>query len=231
MKLYCRQRSVAATFIISLICVVFASTPVCAEPSKAQVISLWEVQHRVQGRVLDVKSRGGQRSTNELDGKHYLNPVGTCWDYDVIELQKCGCRLFEMTSVCCRKGSTKECEIRIGTSTKLVNCSSYGKPKFGLSGDQEPADCKEKRTAADCWKRKDLVFGAGSSIGPCTGSGGAAKDWPPSFICPNGYDTVNDFHAKKCGPTPEDCGCTLVEECSTEAGLSCYREWKKKLGR
>jgi hypothetical protein len=111
----------------------------------------------------------------------------------------------------------------------MVDCLKFGKPKFGLSGSQEPAECKEKRTAADCWKRKDLVFGAGSSIGPCVGSGGAAQDWPPAFICPKGYDTVNDFHAKKCGPTPEDCGCVLVEECSTEAGLSCYRKWKKGL--
>lgn len=172
----------------------FSPTLVYAEPSKSQVISLWESQHGVHGRVLDVKNRGGQRSTNELDGNRYLTPVGIWWDYDVIELQKCGCRLFERASVCCRKGSTKECEVRIGTSTKLVDCSPYGKAKFGLSGGHEPAECKEKRTTTDCWKRKDLVFGAGSSIGHCTGSGGAAKDWPPPFICPKGYDTVNDFH-------------------------------------
>ena len=231
MERYARQTNVAAAVIISVVWVLLAPGFVRAEPSKAQVTSLWEAQNRVQGRVLDVKSRGGQRSTNELDGKHYLTPVGTCWDYDVVELQKCGCRLFEKASVCCRKGSTKECEVRIGTTTKLVNCSSYGKAKFGLAGEREPAECKEKRMAADCWSRSDLVFGAGSTIGPCVGSGGAAQDWPPAFICPNGYDTVNDFHAKKCGPTPEDCGCTLVEECSNEAGLACYREWKKQQGR
>jgi hypothetical protein len=174
----------------------------------------------VQGRVLDVKSRGGEQSTNELNGKKYIYPVGTCWDYDVVELQKCGCRHFQKASVCCRKGTTK-----------FVNCTTYGKAKFGLAGDREPADCKGKRTAASCLNRKDLVFGAGSTIGSCRGSGGAAHDWPLAFICPNGYDTVNAFHAKKCGPTPEDCGCTMVEECSNEQGLACYRDWKRKLGR
>lgn len=218
-------------FTITGFCLFAVPASVSAEPSKSQVIRLWESQHQVQGRVLEVKGRGGQRSTNQLDGKQYLVPVGTCWDYDVVELQKCGCRLFERASVCCRKGSTKECEFRIGTSTKMVDCSTYGKPRFGLAGSSEPEECKTQRTAAACWKRKDLVFGAGSSIGPCVGSGGVAQDWPPAFVCPKGYDTVNDFHAGKCGPTPEDCGCTLVEECSTEEGLSCYRGWKSRLGR
>jgi hypothetical protein len=229
MELYARKISVATAVIIGVVYAFLAPMPVCAEPSKAQVIHLWETQNRVQGRVLDVKSRGGQRSTNELDGKHYLVPVGTCWDYDVVELQKCGCRLFEKASVCCGKDSNKDCEVRIGTTTKLVDCSTFKKPKFGLSGDQEPADCKEKRSATACWSRNDLVFGAGSVIGPCVGSGGAAKDGPPSFVCPKGYDTVNDFQEKKCGPTPEDCGCTIVEECSSEAGLACYRKWKSQL--
>ena len=126
MESYVRYITVV-TVTIGVVCVLLLPSLVCAEPSKAQVINFWELQNRVQGRVLDVKSRGGQRSTNELDGKHYLNPVGTCWDYDVVELQKCGCRFFEKASVCCRKGSTKECEVRIGTTTKLVNCSTYGK--------------------------------------------------------------------------------------------------------
>ncbi len=216
------------SLLLCLTLVMVAPATVRAEPSKAQVIRLWEDQHRVKGRVLDVKSRGGQRSTNELDGKRYLVPVGTCWDYDVVELQKCGCRLFERASVCCRKGSSRECEVRIGTGTRMLDCSAYGKPRFGLAGNTEPADCKEQRQASACWHRKDLVFGAGSSIGPCVGSGGAAKDWPPAFVCPKGQETVNDFHNKKCGPTPEDCGCTLVEECSTEEGLACYRKWKSE---
>ena len=201
-----------------------------AEPSKAQVTKMWETQHNVKGRVLDVKSMGGQRTTNELHGKHYLTPVATCWDYNVVELQKCGCRLFAKSSACCRKGSSQDCELRIGDS-KMIDCSAYGKPKFGLAGNTEPSECKSQRTQSSCWNRKDLVFGAGSTIGPCIGIGGSAKDYPPAFICPKGYDTVNDFHAKKCGPTPEDCGCTLVEECSTEEGLKCYKDWKaNKLG-
>lgn len=225
-----KQIGVAAVVVgAGVICCLFAARPVCAEPSKAQVIRLWEDQHRVKGRVLEVKGRGGQRSTNELDGKHYLYPVGTCWDYDVVELQKCGCRLFERASVCCRKGSTKDCEVRIGTTTKMLDCSAYGKPKFGLSGSVEPADCQNQRRASACWHRKDLVFGAGSVIGPCMGSN-EAQDWPPSFVCPKGQETVNDFHNKKCGPTPEDCGCKLVEECSNEKGLACYRQWKSGVG-
>jgi hypothetical protein len=224
----CLNQICVAAVVVSMgvVCVFAAVRPVCAEPSKAQVIRLWEDQHRIKGRVLDVKSRGGQRSTNELDTKKYLYPVGTCWDYDVVELQKCGCRLFERASVCCRKGSTKECEVRIGTSTKMLDCSAYGKPKFGLAGTVEPAECKNQRMASACWNRKDLVFGAGSTIGPCVGSGGSARDYPPAFVCPNGYDTVTAFYNKQCGPTPEDCGCTLVEECSTEEGLACYRQWK-----
>lgn len=227
----CFNQICVAMVVVSMgvICVFASVRPVCAEPSKAQVIRLWEDQHRIKGRVLDVKSRGGQRSTNELDTKKYLYPVGTCWDYDVVELQKCGCRLFERASVCCRKGSTRECEVRIGTSTKMLDCSAYGKPKFGLSGESEPADCKNQRRASACWHRKDLVFGAGSVIGPCRGSN-AEQDWPPSFVCPNGYDTVTAFHNKKCGPTPEDCGCKIVEECSNEKGLACYRQWKSGLG-
>jgi len=202
----------------------FSVNQAMAQPSTSQVRKMWEDQHNVKGRVLDVKSVGGQRTTNELHGKHYLTPVATCWDYDIAELQKCGCRLFSKSSACCRKGSSQDCELRIGDS-KMVDCASYGKPKFGLSGNTEPSECKSQRNQADCWKRKDLVFGAGSVIGPCQG-GGVAKDYPPAFVCPKGYDTVNDFHAKKCGPTPEDCGCTIVEECSTEEGLKCYKDWK-----
>lgn len=198
--------------------------PALAEPSKAQVTKMWEEQHGVKGRVLEAKSKGGQRTTDELHGKHYLTPIATCWDYDIVELQKCGCRLFLKSSVCCRNGSAQDCELRIGNS-KMVDCASYGKPKFGLSGNTEPGDCKSQRTQSACWSRKDLVFGAGYVIGPCSGSS-EAQDWPPSFVCPNGQKTVEDFLNKKCGPTPEDCGCTIVEACSSEGGLKCYREWK-----
>ena len=145
-----------------------AAQPAGAEPGKAQVIQLWEQQNNVKGRVLDLKSRGGQRPTNELNGKKYLTPVGTCWDYDLVELQKCGCRLFEKASVCCRRGSTKECEVRIGTTTSMVDCAKYGKPRFGLSGTVEPEECKVRKQAAACWSRKDLLFGPGVAIDPCT---------------------------------------------------------------
>lgn len=195
-----------------------------AAPSTGQVTSMWESQHNVKGRVLTVKSKGGERTTNELHGKHYLTPVATCWDYDIVELQKCGCRLFAKSSACCRKGSSQDCELRIGDS-KMIDCAPYGKPKFGLSGNAEPGDCKSQRRQSECWKRKDLVFGPGYVIGPCRGSN-ELQDFPPYFICPNGQKTVQDFLNKKCGRTPEDCGCTLVEECSSEGGLKCYNDWK-----
>ncbi len=51
MERYIRQKSVAATVIIGAVCVLLASTPVCAEPSKTQVISLWE-KSLPQKRVL-----------------------------------------------------------------------------------------------------------------------------------------------------------------------------------
>lgn len=199
-----------------------------AEPSKSQVTKMWEDQHNVKGRVLDVKSRGGQRTTNEIHGKQYLTPVATCWDYDIVELQKCGCRLFMKSSACCRTGSSKDCELRIGDS-KMVDCAPYGKPQFGLAGNTEPSECKSQRMQSSCWKRKDLVFGAGYVIGPCRGSN-ERQDWPPSFVCPKGQETVQDFLNKKCGPTPEDCGCTIVEECSSQEGLKCYKEWKTTQG-
>lgn len=222
-----RRAAIVPGVIVLFAIVLFAGlSEVRAEPSAAQVTKFWEQQNRVKGNVLQVKSRGGQRSTNELDGKRYLMPVGTCWDYDVIEVQKCGCRLFERASVCCRKGSSQECEVRIGTSTRFVDCSPFGKPQFGLSGNSEPEECKTRRQATACWSRKDLVFGAGSVIGPCQSSGGAAKDTPPAFVCPQGQDTVTAFQERKCGPTPEDCGCKLVEECSSKEGLACYTQWK-----
>ncbi len=215
---------VLLSLIISAVFLFLPTDNALAEPSTTQVTRMWEGQYNIKGRVLDVKKRGGQRTTNELHGKHYITPVATCWDYDIVELQKCGCRLFSKSSACCRKGSSQDCELRIGDS-KMIDCSPYGRPKFGLAGNTEPSECKSQRQKSSCWHRKDLVFGAGYVIGPCTGSN-ARQDWPPSFICPKGQRTVQDFQDKKCGPTPEDCGCTLVEECSSEEGLKCYRDWK-----
>jgi hypothetical protein len=213
-------RKVSLLWNMTLVAVVFLALGMSgaqAEPSKAQVTKMWEDQHNVKGRVLELKNMGGERTTNELHGKKYITPVATCWDYNIVELQKCGCRLFEKSSACCRKGSSTDCELRIGNS-KLIDCAKYGKPKFGLSGDQEPEDCKASRQASDCWKRKDLVFGQGAVIGPCQQG--------PEFVCPKGWETAQDFHNRKCGPTPEDCGCTLVEECSKPELLKCYKDWK-----
>ncbi|MDX9745128.1 MAG: hypothetical protein WCX84_08990 [Syntrophales bacterium] len=221
--------TVSVRLAILAVILFFPAGHVAAEPSKGQVTKMWENQYK-NAKVLDIKSKGGERLTKQLHNKHYITPIGTCWDYDVTEMQKCGCRLFSRASVCCRKGSSTDCEIRIGNSTP-VDCTKFGKPKYGLSGNTEPQDCRERRVQMDCNKRRDLVFGPGSAVGPCYGTGGVAQDWPPAFVCPNGQNTVLDFHNGKCGPTPEDCGCRLVEECSSEEGLSCYRNWKNKLGR
>lgn len=199
-----------------LVIAVFFFCPAArSEPSKSQAIKMWEAQYK--NRVLDLKARGGERTTNQLHNKKYITPIGSCWDYDVTELQKCGCRLFEKASICCRKGSSTDCEIRIGNS-RLIDCSKYGQPRYGLSGGVEPSECRQQRMATSCFNRRDLTFGPGNSVGPCQSS--------PHFICPKKDETMRDYWDNKCGPTPEDCGCTLVEECSTEEALKCYKDWK-----
>lgn len=79
--------------------------------------------------------------------------------------------------------------------------------------------------AAACWSRKDLQFGPGVVIGPC-------MENAPVFTCPKGQETMTAFLDRKCGPTPEDCGCTLVEECpsrrdwnATNSGRRINRQW------
>lgn len=190
---------------------------VVAAPKTGQIKNMWENQYKAP--VLDIQYKGGERATNQINNKHYLTPVGTCWDYDVVELQKCGCRQFTKASVCCMKGSSSDCEIRIGNSA-LVDCSKYGKPKYGRSGDTEPPECKKSRNQSDCFtKARKYSFGPGYVIGPCKGV--------PYFTCPSRQGTVDEFYKKKCGPTPEDCGCTIEEQCSEENHLKCYNEWKK----
>jgi hypothetical protein len=135
----------------------------------------------------------------------------------VVALQRCGCRQFLKASICCRKGASSSCEWRIGNSVP-TECKRYGQPPFGLSGTTEPADCKVRRQAMECHKRTDLVFGPGNAVGACTDS--------PKFVCPKGDETRVQYVERKCGPTPEDCGCTLAEECSLDEHLKCYREWK-----
>ncbi len=169
-------------------------------------------------RILSCKYIGGDRSTREIGGQQYIYDVGTCWDVDLVSLQTCGCRLFHKSSVCCRKGKSNkgDCEFRVGDS-KLVDCKPFGQPAFGLSGDVEPEDCRKQRIQSMCWGRKDLQFGVGTVTGPCMSS--------PHFICDRGNDGMMDFLNEKCGPTPEACGCKLMEECSDPAALKCYKDW------
>lgn len=169
-------------------------------------------------KLLTCKYVGGDRATREIGGQQYLYDVGNCWDFDLTSLQTCGCRLFEKSSVCCRKGKSDKgnCEWRVGNS-KMVDCKPFNQPAFGLAGDTEPDDCKAQRMKTECWGRKDLSFGDGVSVGPCTSS--------PMFKCPNGNDDMTKFLNNGCGPTPEDCGCTLAEACSNPESMKCYKEW------
>jgi hypothetical protein len=185
------------------------------KPSTKQCKETW--QKAPSGEtVLDCQFKGGERLTNELDGKRYLNPVGTCWDYDVVVAQRCGCRKFVKASICCPKGSKKNCDWRIGNSVR-VECKPYKQPTYGLSGEQEPADCRTARRESDCFARKDLQF-AGVVVGPCMGGG-------LRFACSRGQAAMTDFLNQRCGPTPLQCGCTLVEECSDGQDLACYKKW------
>lgn len=169
-------------------------------------------------KLLSCKYVGGDRATRQIGGETYLTDIGTCWDVDLVSLQKCGCRLFAKSSICCRKGkSTKgDCEWRVGGS-KLVDCKPFGHPAFGLAGDTEPEACRLERMKTECWGRKDLQFGAGVTVGPCTAS--------PNFVCAKGEADMQAFLNGDCGPTPEACGCKLAEECSEPEPLKCYKEW------
>jgi hypothetical protein len=170
-------------------------------------------------KLLSCKYVGGDRATREIGGQQYLYDVGECWDFDLTSLQKCGCRLFMKSSVCCRKGKSDKgnCEWRVGNS-KMVDCKPFNQPAFGLAGDTEPEECRKARVATECWGRKDLAFGPGVTVGPCTTS--------PKFICPNGDEDMQKYLNNGCGPTPEDCGCKLAEGCSEPDALKCYSEWK-----
>ena len=184
-------------------------------PSPKQCRETWQKAPSGE-KVLECTFQDGERATNELGGQRSLKPVGTCWDYDVVVAQRCGCRRFARASICCRTGSTSDCEWRIGNSTR-VDCGRYGQPAFGLSGKEEPADCKAARMQAECYARKDLLF-AGAVVGPC-------RDGGLRFTCPGGQETQSRFLNGQCGPTPEACGCRLVEECSQPGDVACYRRW------
>lgn len=184
-------------------------------PSVKQCRDTW--QRAPSGeKVLECRFEGGERATHELGGRTSPTPVGTCWDYNVVVAQRCGCREFLKASICCRSGSTSDCEWRIGNSV-VTDCAKYGEPPFGLSGSQEPADCRERRLQGECFQRKDLLF-AGVVVGPCMGGG-------VRFTCPGGDADQQRFLQGQCGPRPEDCGCQLVPEFSTAADLECYRAW------
>ncbi len=203
------------THLAVLLSLSFLALPVLAKPSNDMCRKHFTPM--VPGeKVLDCKYVGGDRGTKQLKGEHYLTDIGTCWDFDLVAVQRCGCRLFMKSSICCRKGSTTDCEWRVGDS-KMVDCKPYGQPAFGLSGDTEPEKCRQERVAAECWKNKKLVF-QGVTVGPCMEG--------PLFECPDGDEAIQRFLSDKCGPTPEDCGCTLSELCSKPDALKCYLEWK-----
>jgi hypothetical protein len=81
----------------------------------------------------------------------------------------------------------------------------------------ETEKCRLDRHAQDCFKDPNLTF-AGITLGPC--------DVGPRFICPKGDEDLQRFLNGDCGPTPEDCGCTLAEDCSKAEQIACYKTWK-----
>ena len=167
-------------------------------------------------KLLDCKFRGGVRPTRELGGKKYITVVGTCYDYDVVSLKKCGCRMFERASLCCGKGkAARTCHWRVGNS-KWVDCKQYKQPKFGLTGDTETTECRQKLNAADCGKRvKTAIL---PEPGPC----GMVR-----ANCKGNHEKAGvDFFDQKCGPLIEDCGCEVDRQCSNPEALACYDEWK-----
>lgn len=184
-------------------------------PSVAQCKDTWQKAPSGE-KVLECRFQGGERATNELAGRTSPTPVGTCWDYDVVVAQRCGCREFRKASICCRSGSSTDCEWRIGNSV-TTDCTKYGEPPFGFSGASEPADCRQQRLQSECAQRKDLLF-AGVVVGPCMGGG-------LRFACAAGDAAQQRFLSGECGPRPEDCGCQPVPECSGTGDLECYRAW------
>lgn len=80
------------------------------------------------------------------------------------------------------------------------------------------ATIKDSKAKSDCWERKTkLAFGPSARIGPNMGA--------PYFDCPNGAQTAIEYWDKKCGPTPEDCGCKVVVECSKPEHIKRYNEY------
>jgi hypothetical protein len=202
--------------LVSSVTILLVSGAAYAAPPKGLCEKLFEPKGGE--KMLSCKNVGGDRATREIHGQQYLYDVGTCSDVDIVSLQKCGCRLFEKASICCRKGKTAagDCELRIGKS-KMVDCKPFGHPAFGLAGDTEPPDCRKQRMATECWGRNDLSFGPGVMVGPCMAS--------PKFKCKNGNDDMTKFLNDECGPTPEACGCVLEEGCSDPEPLKCYKDW------
>jgi len=203
------------THLVAVACTLLFALPAWAKPSPE--LCRQHFTPAIPGeKVLDCKYVGGDRGTKELKGQHYLTDVGTCWDFDLTAVQRCGCRLFMKSSICCRKGSTTDCEWRVGDS-KMVDCKPYGQPPFGLSGDTEPEECRARRVATECWNKDKLVF-HGVTVGPCMEG--------PLFDCPDGDAAIGRYLGDQCGPTPEDCGCTLAEACSKPETVKCYKDWK-----
>lgn len=168
-------------------------------------------------KLLRCTPRGGVRPTRELGGKKFLGVVGTCWDFDVVALKRCGCRMFEKSSLCCGKGAAaKTCEWRVGNS-KWVDCKTYKQPKYGLSGAQENEQCRQELNAADCFKR--VRTQALMTPGPCKQLRATCKG--------DREQAGRDFFNEKCGPLIEDCGCEVDRQCSDATAVQCYDEYRK----
>lgn len=194
-----------------------APSAALAKPSAGQCKKMW---HKQPGeRVLRCTPRGGARRTNSLAGRRYIRSVGTCWNYDVVVQQSCGCRLFSKASICCWNKGRGCPDFRVGSS-RLVDCRKYGAPRFGESGRTLSEACKAK--AATAAKHAHCRKGAFKAValGDCRDAINVSCDTPAHF---------NALLRETCGPRVEDCpGCQLSSTCSSARGLVCYEKMLQK---
>jgi hypothetical protein len=192
-----------------------------AKPSGARCKKMW--RKGPQEKVLRCTPRSGSRRTNSLAGKRYLTNVGTCWDYDVVVSQSCGCRLFSRASICCWKRGRRTCpDFRIGSS-RPVDCRKYGRPRYGASGKTMSAACKAKAKAAAAF-----AFCRNGKFSSVAMTGCRAS---VSVSCGTKAQ-LRALLAEKSGPRVESYpGCKLIERCSGKEGLACYRKLLAKKGQ
>ncbi|MCB9639206.1 MAG: hypothetical protein H6728_07885 [Myxococcales bacterium] len=197
-----------------LLCVGEAS----AQPSESRCMQLWK--KGAHETVLRCKARGGERLTRSLQGRRYRGVVGTCWDYDLVVQQSCGCRLFKRASICCWRDRPGVCpDFRVGAS-QIVKCGGYGAPRYGASGATMNARCQKRAKSG----RRNRHCGRAIVSGK-------AKAFT-FFSCRDAVlvqckkeSQFQPIFRGRCGPGVGGCrGCRLMDECNSSRAKKCYRE-------